>query len=295
MYRKGVEIVDIQEIKKRADDKSSKKKYKEYHYDLFEKFLRYSGVEGKDVVVLGCSTGLDCQLFVLAGAKTVLGVDLDPGIGSDYLAPNVAYLRESISNLSSIANDSFDVVYSVAVFEHVFDIQGALNECRRILRPGGLAYILSAPLWNSPFGHHYKSLMENYPWIHLVLGESEAEIFLDRNGVKDCGNGSVREALQYIYHPQHFNRYPAAYYELAANSVENIAILHNKAGRQPIESFGNLEFFNKAVERGFSKDELLSNMHLLVFRKKFRSKAVNAIRSVAWAVRPIARSLKRKL
>ena len=67
------------------------------------------------MAILGCSTGLDCQLFVLAGVNKVVGIDLDPNIGTDYIDPNVSYLKESITALNTIGDNSFDVIYSVAV------------------------------------------------------------------------------------------------------------------------------------------------------------------------------------
>jgi len=283
--------VNILEIKRKANDKNSKKKYKDYHFDLFEKFLSYSDATQKDVVVLGCSTGLDCQLFVLAGANKVVGIDLDPDIGIDYNAPNVSYLRKSITNIGTIADNSFDIVYSVAVFEHVFDIPGALQECKRLLKPGGVAYIISSPLWNSPFGHHYKDMLENYPWIHLVLGKNEAAEFLMSKNINEYNNKSIDDILDYIYHPQHFNHYPASYYEYAANNIDDINIFINKTSQQKLSTFHNNEFFNKAIDRGFSEKELLSSMHLLVFKK---SNGNSIIDYALFGIRSLIYKLKRK-
>ena len=259
--------MDIQQIKKNANDEGCINIYKSYHFDIFEKLHTFTNIEHKRVAVLGCSTGLDCQLFVLAGAEKVLGVDLDPRIGKDFEAPNVSYLRESISALDSIENDSFDVIYSTAVFEHVFDIPGALNECQRILKPGGIAFILSSPLWNSPFGHHYKNMLENYPWMHLVLGQAEAVDFLTRNNIVEYNGIPTEEVLNYIYHPQHFNRFPASLYEYAATNIDGVEIIANKSSQQILSNFENLEFFEKAINRGYSDYELLTSMHLLVIKK----------------------------
>lgn len=44
--------------------------------------------------------------------------------------------NESLTNLS-FASESFDVVLSTDVLEHVYDIDLALRECLRVLRPGG--------------------------------------------------------------------------------------------------------------------------------------------------------------
>jgi len=260
-------IMDIINIKKRANNKNSLKKYKDYHFDLFEKFLGYADPINKDVAILGCSTGLDCQLFVLAGAKNVIGIDLDPRIGNDYQAANVSYLKQSITNLTEICSNSLELIYSVAVFEHVFDIPVALNECKRILKPDGIAYILSSPLWNSPYGHHYKPLLEAYPWIHLVLGQRELYDFLTDKGICEYDGKTIDQILDYIYHPQHFNRFPAPYYQYAVKNIDGIEVLDNKLSIQSLNQYSNTDYFNGSIIRGYSEEELLSSLHLLVFKK----------------------------
>lgn len=49
--------------------------------------------------------------------------------------------------------DAFDAVFSFSVFEHLPDPAKALNEIRRVLRPGGVAYI-SIHLYTSDNGCH---------------------------------------------------------------------------------------------------------------------------------------------
>ena len=50
-------------------------------------------------------------------------------------------------------NNSFDRIVSRAVFEHLdIDLVASLNECWRILRPGGCVY-LKLPHWNSDIAH----------------------------------------------------------------------------------------------------------------------------------------------
>jgi SAM-dependent methyltransferase len=53
----------------------------------------------------------------------------------------------------SFESGSFDFVYSHSVFEHIDNPETALSEVRRVLRPGGVAYI-SVHLYNSHAGAH---------------------------------------------------------------------------------------------------------------------------------------------
>jgi SAM-dependent methyltransferase len=70
---------------------------------------------------------------------------------------------------------SFDVVTSVAAFEHFLEVEMVLDEVDRVMRPGGLVWVL-VHLFSSPSGGHNVSLSEIPlrtlprgvdPWDHL--------------------------------------------------------------------------------------------------------------------------------
>jgi len=52
--------------------------------------------------------------------------------------------KEDITNLS-YDDDSFDLVIHSEVLEHVYDVDKALSECRRILKPGGVC-VFTVPI-----------------------------------------------------------------------------------------------------------------------------------------------------
>jgi SAM-dependent methyltransferase len=68
---------------------------------------------------------------------------------------------------------AFDFVCSFSVFQHIEDPEGALRETRRVLAPGGVAYILTH-LWTSNSGHNDPRIVagELPPpyWPHLRPG-----------------------------------------------------------------------------------------------------------------------------
>src|SRR5579859_2120688 len=66
--------------------------------------------------------------------------------------PKERVLRMSATKMD-FEPDTFDLVYSHSVFEHIDDPEAALSEVRRVLRPGGVAYI-SVHLYNSHAGAH---------------------------------------------------------------------------------------------------------------------------------------------
>lgn len=72
-------------------------------------------------------------------------------------------------------DETFDLVYSISVFEHLEDPKSVVSEIKRVLRPGGFAYI-HVHLYTSDTGAHDPRIMsgkrgDNLPyWAHLRSG-----------------------------------------------------------------------------------------------------------------------------
>ncbi|MDL0402670.1 class I SAM-dependent methyltransferase [Corynebacterium lehmanniae] len=118
----------------------------------------------------------------LRGAS-VLDVGGGPGYFADAfsdcvyvgLEPNVSELSAAgLSGFGAVrgdgaalpfADDSFDVVYSSNVAEHIPNWRAMGEEMLRVAKPGGLV-VLSYTVWLGPFGGHETGL-----WQHYVGGE----------------------------------------------------------------------------------------------------------------------------
>ncbi len=96
-----------------------------------------------EVLDFGCGAGILLQAFRAAGFAT-RGVDfasrLKPGLEGVYAVEESPYRLP-------FPDAQFDLVYSVAVFEHVVDYRAALLEVRRVLRPDGVAVHIFPPRW----------------------------------------------------------------------------------------------------------------------------------------------------
>jgi SAM-dependent methyltransferase len=111
------------------------------------------------------------------------------------------------------ADASCDVVFSSCAFEHVNDMDRALAEIARVLRPGGAVVTLFAPIWSCAVGHHLwledddgrqLSFMDRVvpDWGHLLLEERELAWFLS---LARTPRFALRAAAQ-IAHAPHVNR-----------------------------------------------------------------------------------------
>ena len=90
----------------------------------------------------GCGTGLILNRLV-PHAKVAVGVDLSSGMLRHAAARNLQVVQGSVTDLP-FADRSFDLVCSFKVLAHVEQIQQAMHELSRVLRPGG--YLLTDAL-----------------------------------------------------------------------------------------------------------------------------------------------------
>lgn len=100
---------------------------------------------GKDVLDVACGTGVGTAFLFAAGARSVLGLDIDPDAIAFAKAkyPECEFAQSDATALC-LSNASVDVVVSFETLEHLRDHTKFLNECRRVLRPDGML-ICSTP------------------------------------------------------------------------------------------------------------------------------------------------------
>jgi ubiquinone/menaquinone biosynthesis C-methylase UbiE len=94
---------------------------------------------GRDALEVGCGTGLILDR-VASFARRATGVDLSGGMLARAAARGLRVAQGSATELP-VADASVDVAYSFKVLAHVRDIQLAMREMARVVRPGG--YVLA--------------------------------------------------------------------------------------------------------------------------------------------------------
>jgi SAM-dependent methyltransferase len=118
----------------------------EYHFDKLHHLLRlvdFDAQRGRQVLDVGCGTGVDLVRFARAGAVAT-GVDLAPA-AIDLARQNFQIQRLNAELLVAdgealpFPGDRFDLVFAHGVVQYTTDAQALVNECRRVLKPGGQA------------------------------------------------------------------------------------------------------------------------------------------------------------
>jgi SAM-dependent methyltransferase len=154
----------------------------EYHYAVFEywrsaKVLRHLDRCGVtrlgNVLDDGCGGGGMTVSFA-EESDAVVGIDLS----NRFAAAGTVLAREKgVANIGFARTDgqalpfraaAFDTVFSHAVIEHVADPLTYLKEIRRVLKPGGLVFLQTAP-YLAPSGAHLPRLRFPVPY-YLFLG-----------------------------------------------------------------------------------------------------------------------------
>lgn len=137
---------------------------------------------GKKVLEVGCSDGLVCDIFSRLGAAHVTGIDVMRTVGCGFRDPQITYRTMDATNID-FPDQSFDISYSIATFEHLPDPRKTLSEMLRVTKVGGYCYVQAAPLYHSPFGHHMFAYFQDYPWIHLRKTPSEMLDYMKQRGI----------------------------------------------------------------------------------------------------------------
>jgi 2-polyprenyl-3-methyl-5-hydroxy-6-metoxy-1,4-benzoquinol methylase len=110
------------------------------------KFYVFTAQFVKDSVVadIGCGSGYGCAILKNAGAARVCGADISrPAISfaKSHYGDLARFSIQSITDLNHYEDDTFDVVISSEVLEHIKEYSKedlAVNEVRRITKSGGV-------------------------------------------------------------------------------------------------------------------------------------------------------------
>jgi SAM-dependent methyltransferase len=122
----------------------------EYVEQILPLIAAHLPAEGR-MLDIGCGEG---QVARLAAARGMTPVGIDPALAQVSVARErsggASYAQGAAIPLP-IADASVDAAVACLVFEHIADLDGALAEVGRVLRPGGtFLFLLNHPLLQTP-------------------------------------------------------------------------------------------------------------------------------------------------
>jgi len=103
-----------------------------------------SRARGKDVLDVACGEGYGSAALAKGGARSVIGVDIAPEVVEHARLCYQIDARVGSAESIPVESNSVDLVVSFETIEHVEHPGQFLEECARVLRPGGVL-IVSTP------------------------------------------------------------------------------------------------------------------------------------------------------
>lgn len=148
---------------------------------LVDKTAEFVDLSQCDVLCIGCRNTAEIDYFHQKGAKSVTGIDL-MSVRHDILVMDM--------HAMTFSDNQFDLVYSAHSLEHALDVQQAIHEILRVIRPGGVC-VVEVPVQYKTISlskaditdyESLDSLHEAFaPHIHTVLFSEEQPTRSERN------------------------------------------------------------------------------------------------------------------
>jgi len=193
----------------------------DYHFEEFERFTSRIDIRGKRVLEIGSDFHLaSARLFMANGADSVVATNIG-NWKSDEPLPKGIEFRVCDASDADLPEHSFDIIYGIAIIEHVPDFEKLCVSLKKFLKPDGVIYFQGCPLWAGTLGHHvwyspvakeagkitakhggketnplHYRFTSNNPipdWAHLAMAPAELEVFLVKEGLpKEHAAGIVK-------------------------------------------------------------------------------------------------------
>jgi SAM-dependent methyltransferase len=169
--------------------------------DMVRQLLKGYEMRGKRVLDVGCGVGDLSLLMAHAGAE-VIGVELDPQkvesatkVAKKWHFDNVRFIAGDVTKIEHMSLGQFDVIFCIALLEHIKDDAGLLRQIHGLLRPEGF-FVLEVP----------SALRKTIPEVEAEDGHArpgyvfeDVPAFLEKAGIRVLRK-CTRDPLGLFYH-----------------------------------------------------------------------------------------------
>ena len=192
------------------------------------RLIDFHGYRGRHVLDVGCGAGTDLMRFARGGA-IVTGVDISSSAialaRQNFAQQGVtADLREADGERLPFADDGFDFVFAHGVVQYTTNDRALVDECRRVLKPGGTAVfqVYNRISWLNglskvmkvPLEHEDAPVLRRYSageFRTLLTGFRDVRLVEERFPVKSRLHGGWKGTLFNTFFVGTFNALPRAW------------------------------------------------------------------------------------
>lgn len=161
-----------------------KKTYAQWQFDkgwdtikfYLDKVTEEQMFKDKVVLDIGCGAAGKTLFYASNGVRFIYGIDIVERYEAEAnllaqekgLSDRFKFILGDAASLP-FEDNYIDVIIMNDAMEHVDNPLEVLNECHRVLKPGGRLY-LNFPPYYHPFGAHLSDAI-GFPWVHLFFSE----------------------------------------------------------------------------------------------------------------------------
>ena len=192
-------------------------------------------LDGKRVLEIGCGRGYVCRLLASQYNCSVVGIDIREYAEWDGPKTGFAgldYRMVDLARENPFAAESFDVVISYAVWEHIVHPFTILKECCEILKPLGAIYMYANQHCSAIASHLYRDIF--FPFPHLLFDRDIIEEWLLKKGIS-------RSGIPWSYH---VNKLTYAHYKEYFR-ILGLCIEHERLVTRKIDT----DFYNRFKDK----------------------------------------------
>ena len=153
----------------------SKSRSREGLYENLKETISTLKVDS-DERILNIGAGGEIQKMIEGQGLKVTSVDIDPDRKPDVVA--------SLTNLEGVADQSISVIFCMEVLEHVDEPWKAIEEVRRVLKPGG-TFVGSTPFMLGLHDRPYDFYRYTKYGIRFLFREFDEVLLKERNSYAD--------------------------------------------------------------------------------------------------------------
>lgn len=186
-----------------------------YQKKAIDHFNQFCDFKGKSILEIGAIPPFEtAREFLNRGAQKVVCIDYRSNLKDGTILENLEFRNMDARDLK-FDSKQFDLVFGVAVLEHLPNLDKVLSEIFRVLVKGGYTYLHGGPIWSCNLGHHVYLIVDkvsyffnqNNPiphWHHLLYTPQEMIAYLE---AREIPSSHAQEIVRMVYESPTLNRY----------------------------------------------------------------------------------------